>query len=198
LEILVMPLKGVILDIDGTLVLSNDAHAQAWVEAFAEFGYSIKFEDVRPLIGMGGDQIIPKFAPGLSDKEGKGKEIADRRKELVITKYGPRLSPANGTRELLLKMRSDGLQLIIASSATAQELSVLLQAARVDELLTQDEATTSSDAEASKPEPDIVQAALSKSAMQPQEVIMLGDTPYDIEAAKKSGSGCYRCSLQRV
>ena len=182
-----MPLKGVILDIDGTLVLSNDAHAQAWVEAFAEFGYSIKFEDVRPLIGMGGDQIIPKFAPGLSDKEGKGKEIADRRKELVITQYGPRLSPANGTRELLLKMRSDGLQLIIASSATAQELSVLLQAARVDDLLTQDEATTSSDAEASKPEPDIVQAALSKSAMQPQEVIMLGDTPYDIEAAKKAG-----------
>ena len=68
-----MGLRGVIFDVDGTLVLSNDAHAQAWVEAFAAFGYEVKFEQVRPLIGMGGDQIIPKFAPGLSDEQGKGK-----------------------------------------------------------------------------------------------------------------------------
>jgi beta-phosphoglucomutase-like phosphatase (HAD superfamily) len=57
-----MPLQGVMIDVDGTLVLSNDAHAQAWVEVFAEFGYDVKFEQVRPMIGMGGDQIIPKFA----------------------------------------------------------------------------------------------------------------------------------------
>ncbi|MCU0533615.1 MAG: HAD family hydrolase [Hydrococcus sp. Prado102] len=182
-----MSLQGAILDVDGTLVLSNDAHAQAWVEAFAAFGYSIEFEQVRPLIGMGGDQIVPKFAPGLSDKEGKGKEIADRRKELIIDKYGPNLSPAKGTRDLILKMQSQGLHLIIASSATEQELSVLLKAAEVDDLLSQDEATTSSDAESSKPEPDIVEAALNKSDMQPQQAIMLGDTPYDIESANKAG-----------
>lgn len=182
-----MSLQGAILDVDGTLVLSNDVHAQAWVEAFADFGYSVEFEQVRPLIGMGGDQIVPKFAPGLSDKEGKGKEIADRRKELIINKYGPNLSPAKGTRDLILKMQSQGLHLIIASSATEQELSVLLKAARVDDLLSQEEATTSSDAEASKPEPDIVEAALNKFDMQPQQVVMLGDTPYDIESANKAG-----------
>jgi HAD superfamily hydrolase (TIGR01509 family) len=190
-----MALEGVILDVDGTLVLSNDAHAQGWVEAFAAFGYEVKFEQVRPLIGMGADQIVPKFAPGLSGKSGKGKEIADRRKELIINKFGPNLAPTNGARQLVAKMREQGLRLLIASSATSQELTILLKAAQVDDLLSQDEATTSSDAEASKPAPDIVEAALSKLEMQPDQVVMLGDTPYDVESAKKAGVGviAFRC-----
>lgn len=190
-----MAYQSVILDVDGTLVLSNDAHAQAWVEAFAFFGYEVKFEQVRPLIGMGGDHIIPKFALGLSDQEGKGKKIADKRKELIINKFGTNLTPTNGARQLILKMLSVGLRLIIASSATSQELSVLLKAAQVDDLLSQDEATTSSDAEASKPDPGIVKAALNKLNMQPSKVVMLGDTPYDVESANKAGVGviAFRC-----
>lgn len=190
-----MALQGVILDVDGTLVLSNDAHAKAWVEAFAAFGYEVKFEEVRPLIGMGGDQIVPKFAPGLSGNEGKGKEIGDRRKELILNKYGSNLAPAQGARELIQKMQDEGLRLLIASSATSQELSILLKAASVDDLLSQDDATTSSDAEKSKPEPDIVEAALSKIGMQANQVLMLGDTPYDIESAAKAGVGviAFRC-----
>lgn len=190
-----MALQGAILDVDGTLVLSNDAHAQGWVEAFAAFGYEVKFEQVRPLIGMGGDQIVPKFAPGLDSKEGKGKEIADRRKELIINKFGSNLVPTNGARELLQKMQQEGLRLLIATSATSQELSVLLKAARVDDLLSQDEAATSSDAEKSKPEPDIVEVALSKLRMQPDSTVMLADTPYDIESADKAGVGviAFRC-----
>ena len=182
-----MAIQGVILDVDGTLVLSNDAHAQAWVEAFADFGYEVKFQEVRPLIGMGGDQIVPKFAPGLSSKEGKGKEIGDRRKELIITKFGPNLAPAKGARQLIAKMQEQNLRLLIATSATSQELSVLLKAAQVDDLLNPEEATTSSDAEASKPAPDVVEAALSKLQMQPNQVVMVGDTPYDIESASKAG-----------
>ncbi|MEH2124904.1 HAD family hydrolase [Nostoc sp.] len=182
-----MAYQGVILDVDGTLVISNDAHAQSWVEAFAAFGYEVKFEQVRPLIGMGGDQIIPKFAPGLSHRLGKGKEIADKRKELIVNKFATNLAPANGTRQLILKMLSVGLRLIIATSASSEELSVLLKAAQVDDLLSQDEAATSSDAEASKPDPDIVEAALSKLNIQASSVVMLGDTPYDIESANKAG-----------
>ena len=190
-----MAVEGVLLDVDGTLVLSNDAHAQAWVEAFAAFGYEVKFEQVRPLIGMGGDQIVPKFAPGLSGNEGKGKVIADRRKELILNKFGSSLAPANGARELIEKMQQQSLRLVIASSATSQELSVLLKAARVDDLLSQVEATTSSDAEESKPEPDLVEAALNKIGMQANSVVMLGDTPYDIESASKAGVGviAFRC-----
>jgi HAD superfamily hydrolase (TIGR01509 family) len=190
-----MAVQGVILDIDGTLVISNDAHAQGWVEAFAAFGYDVKFEQVRPLIGMGGDQIVPKFAPGLSGKEGKGKEIADRRKELIINKFGKNLAPAPGSRQLLLKIQDQGLRMIIATSATSEELEVLLKAAQVDDILNKDEAATSSDAKASKPDPDIVEAALSKLGMQPSDVVMLGDTPYDIESASKAGVAviAFRC-----
>jgi len=188
-----MALQGVILDVDGTLVLSNDAHAQAWVDAFAGFGYEVPFEQVRPLIGMGGDQVIPQMVPGLTDEEGDGKAISERRKELIINRYGPKLQPANGSRQLILKMKDAGLKLVIASSATSQELEVLLQAAQVDGLI--DEVTTSSDAEASKPAPDIVEVALSKLQIEPDQVLMLGDTPYDIQsaAAAKVGMIAVRC-----
>jgi len=184
-----MELKAVLLDIDGTLVLSNDAHAQAWVEAFAAYGYDVPFEKVRPLIGMGGDQVLPKMVPGLNDEEGDGKAIAEKRKELIIERFGPTLAPTKGARELILRMQEAGLHLLIATSATSQELSVLLKAAQVDDLLNKDEAATSSDAEASKPAPDIVEAALSKLKMEPSEVLMIADTPYDIQSAKGAGVG---------
>lgn len=177
--------QGVLLDVDGTLVLSNDAHAQAWIEAFAAYSYQIAFDQVRPMIGMGGDQIIPKLIPGLDAEKGTGKAIADYRKRLVLERFAPQLTAANGSRALVQRLRDDGLELIIASSASQQELGVLLKAAQVDDLIQQ--ATTSSDADNSKPDPDIVQAALKKGNLQPDQVVMLGDTPYDIESAGKAG-----------
>ncbi len=190
-----MAIQGVLLDIDGTLVLSNDAHAQAWVEAFAEYGYEIKFEDVRPLIGMGGDQLIPRILPELSGKEGVGKKAADRRKELIIEKFSAKLAPAPGSRELVQRLKQEGFKLVVASSASSEELSSLLKAAGVEDLLSEEPKTTSSDAEATKPEPDLVQVALSKGQLQPEQAIMLGDTPYDIQAASKAGVGviAFRC-----
>jgi len=190
-----MTIQGVLLDIDGTLVLSNDAHAQAWVESFAEYGYKINFEDVRPLIGMGGDQLIPQILPELSGKEGVGKKAADRRKDLIIEKFSAKLAPAPGSRELVQRLKQDGFKLVVASSATSQELSSLLKAGEVEDLLAEEPTTTSSDAEASKPEPDLVQSALSKGKLQPEQAIMLGDTPYDIQAASKTGVGviAFRC-----
>jgi HAD superfamily hydrolase (TIGR01509 family) len=182
-----MAVQGVILDVDGTLVLSNDAHAQAWVDAYAEYGYEVSFDKVRVLIGMGGDQLMPKVTPELTKDEGDGKAISERRKELIINRYGPKVVPANGARQLIQRMKDDGLRLIIASSATSQELEVLLKAASVDDLI--NEVTSSSDAEASKPAPDIVEAALNKLQMQPDQVLMLGDTPYDIQSASAAGVG---------
>jgi HAD superfamily hydrolase (TIGR01509 family) len=180
-----MRLKGVILDVDGTLVLSNDAHARAWVEGFAEFGYTVPFERVRGLIGMGGDKLLPELVPGLSDQEGIGKQIAERRKQLFAERYANTLQPARGARELLLRLQADGLELAVASSAKAEELEQLLKAAQVEDLIR--EATTSSDAEESKPAPDIVGAALHKLGLDSREVLMLGDTPYDIQSAGGCG-----------
>lgn len=178
-------MRGVLLDVDGTLVLSNDLHAQSWVEAFAKFGYEVEFDSVRPLIGMGGDKIIAKLAPGLSKEEGTGKDISQYRSQLFEDKYVSRLESAPGSRELVMSLQERGLKLLVASSAKSEELGYLLKAAKVDDLLT--EATTSSDADESKPDPDIVQAALAKIGLPAQEVIMIGDTPYDIEAAARSG-----------
>lgn len=180
-----MALQGVLLDVDGTLVLSNDIHAQAWVDAFAAFGYMVPFDKVRPLIGMGGDHIIPRFAPGLNDQEGQGKAIADYRKSLIRNQFADQIKPANGARDLVQKMQDSGLKLTIASSANPEELGLLLKAADVEDLI--QDATTSGDADSSKPAPDIVEAALAKSHLQADRVIMLGDTPYDIESAGKAG-----------
>jgi HAD superfamily hydrolase (TIGR01549 family) len=190
-----MAIAGVLLDVDGTLVLSNDAHAHAWVEAFADYGYEIKFADVRSLIGMGGDQLVPRIVPQLSGKEGVGKLVAKRRKELIMEKFSPNLAPAPGARELIQRLQQDGFKLVVASSATSQELSSLLKAGEVEDLLDKEPTTTSSDTDASKPEPDLVQSALNKGQLPPDRTIMLGDTPYDIQAASSAGVGviAFRC-----
>ncbi len=180
-----MALSGVILDVDGTLVLSNDVHAQGWVEAFAAYGYDIPFEQVRPMIGMGGDQIMPKLVPELNSEAGTGKQISDHRKELILNKFSSRLAPTQGARDLVQKLRNKGLHLIVASSASEQEMEMLLKVAQVEDLL--QEFTTSNDAERSKPAPDIVAVALNKAHLDPAETVMLGDAPYDIESAGKAG-----------
>lgn len=176
-------LKSVLLDIDGTLLLSNDAHAQAWVEALEEYGYTIPFERIQPLIGMGGDKLLAKIIPGLSDSHGLGKEIAEQRKKIFLEKYAPTLQPAPGGRDLVLRIREDHLQPVIATSAKSEELEALLEAAQIADLV--EDQVTSDDASESKPDPDIVQAAVEKSGVEADETIMIGDTPYDIESAKK-------------
>ena len=181
-------IKGILFDIDGTLVLSNDAHAHAWEEAFAEYGYEVPFDIIRKHMGMGGDKLIPTLFPKLNDSEGDGKLIAERRKEIFMDKYAGSLKPAPGARKLVEAVQSAGLKTMVASSASEKELQVLLKAAQVEDLLTQ--ATTSDDAQNSKPDPDIVEVALRKIGLTPEEVGMVGDTPFDIKAAAKAGVPC--------
>lgn len=181
-----MTIEGVLLDVDGTLILSNDAHAQAWVDAFATGGYDmVTFEQVRPLIGMGGDRLMSIVVPGLSDEEGRGKTISQYRSKLFLSEFVDQVQPAQGARDLVLKLQSCGLKVIVASSAKPEELGSLLKAAQVDDLLP--EATTSGDVENSKPSPDIVEAALNKIGLSADRVVMIGDTPYDVEAAGRAG-----------
>lgn len=182
-----MAIRGVLLDIDGTLVLSNDAHAHAWVAAYHDFGYDVPFERVRPLIGMGGDKLMATVTPDLSSGEGAGKQISERRKQIFLTRYAGSLEPAPGARDLLLYLRDHGVQMVAASSAKRDELDALLKAARVDDILR--ETTTASDVAQSKPSPDIVAVALRKLGLPAGQALMLGDTPYDIESASTCGLG---------
>jgi HAD superfamily hydrolase (TIGR01509 family) len=176
-------LQGVIFDIDGTLVDSNDAHAQSWVDTFAEAGYDVQFEAVRPLIGVGADKLLPKTI-GIRHDSQEGKKLSERRSEIFRKKYLPNLRPLEGSRALVLRVRSEGLKAIVATSAKDEELKGLLEAAEVADLM--EEKATASDAKRSKPDPDIVEAAIEESGISPQNLVMIGDTPYDIEAASKA------------
>jgi HAD superfamily hydrolase (TIGR01509 family) len=178
------PVRGVLLDIDGTLVDSNDAHARAWVQALAEAGRDVPFETVRPLIGMGGDKLLPKVC-GLDAAAGEGKRVSERRGEIFLAEYLPRLRPTRGAKELLERLSERGLRLVVASSAKKGELDPLMRLCGADRVC--ESATSSDDAEASKPDPDILHAALQSLGMPAAQAVMIGDTPYDIEAARRAG-----------
>ena len=179
------PLRAVLFDVDGTLIDSNDAHARAWEDVFREEGYAARFADVRPLIGMGGDKLLPTVI-GVDAESERGKALGERRKRIFKERYLPRLRPFPGARALLERMRAAGLTLVVATSAQEDELAGLLDAAGVADLFA--ETTTSSDADSSKPDPDIIEAALERAGrVAPDGALMVGDTPYDVEAAKRAG-----------
>lgn len=177
-------IEAVLLDIDGTLLDSNDAHAQAWSDALREAGREIGSEAVLPLVGMGSDKLLPKLTGIEADSE-EGKRLVERRMEIFEKVYLPAIRPFPGARALLERMRQDGLRLVVATSANDRELSGLLGVLGARWLI--DEKTSSNDAERSKPDPDIVSAAVRKSGVPASRCVMLGDTPYDVEAARKAG-----------
>jgi HAD superfamily hydrolase (TIGR01509 family) len=174
----------IILDVDGTLVDSNDAHARAWVDAFAEGGMAVSFEQVRRAIGMGGDKLVPHVA-GISEDSPQGRRISDRRGDIFKSRYLPHLRPFPRVRELIEQFARDGFTIVVASSAKKEELRPLLDIAGVTDLI--EARTSSDDADESKPDPDIVVAALKQSGVSAATAIMLGDTPYDVEAAQRAG-----------
>ena len=176
-------LHTVLLDIDGTLIDSNDAHARAWVDSLRAHGYIVPFEQVRPLIGMGGDKVLPMLT-GLDPDSGEADRIAATRSELFLERELPTLRPTRGARALLEHMLGVGLELTVATSAKEDEVRALLEQAGVSDLIQL--ASSADDAERSKPDPDIVQAALRLSRSQAAHSAMLGDTPYDVEAAARA------------
>lgn len=178
------PPRVVIFDVDGTLIDSNEAHARAWVDALEEFGFDIPFERVRPLIGMGGDKLIRGLA-GLAHNEDPGRAIGERRGEIFRARYLGTLMPFPRARELVQRVRSAGLRAVVATSSQAEDLRALLAVARVEDLF--GSTATASDAANSKPDPDIVRAAVQQSGHRAEQCVMIGDTPYDVEAATAAG-----------
>ena len=176
-------LRTVLLDIDGTLIDSNDAHARAWVDSLRAHGYVVPLEQVRPLIGMGGDKVLPELT-GLDPKSGEAKRMGETRSELFLERELRTLQPTRGARALLEHMLGVGLELAVATSAKEDEVRALLEQAGVSDLIHL--ASSADDAERSKPDPDIVQAALRLSRSQAAHSAMIGDTPYDVEAAARA------------
>ncbi len=177
-------LKAVLCDIDGTLVDSNHLHGEAWQRTFEHFGIHVTLDQAIHQIGKGGDQVIPTFVP-KEDVERLEKPLKEYRSDLFHREYFSQIKPFPGARELLVKIKDSGLRISIATSADKDDLAKLEGIANITDLIEKE--ASSADAEQSKPEPDIFQAALSKLGIKPDEAIALGDTPWDIQAAQKAG-----------
>lgn len=179
-----MALKAVLLDMDGTLLDSNSFHAESWVRTLNHFGFVATFEAVVKQIGKGGEYLLPMFVP--EDKlKSMEKEINAYRKRLFHREYIDRIVPFADARRLLERMRAQGLRLAVATSGEKADLEVFKTLLKIHDLVEED--VTADDAERPKPEPDIFQAALKTLQVDASEALALGDTPWDVEAAKKAG-----------
>jgi len=176
----------VLFDVDGTLIDSNGAHASAWTQALQHQGFRVRLEDVRRRIGMGGDKLLPAVA-GIAEDSEEGKAVVSEKKA-IFSSLLPALQSTPGARALVEHLAASGVDLVIATSADDKELDAVLTQAGVADLFPT--RTSKDDANESKPDPDIVQAALHKAQARPERTVMIGDTPYDIEAAARAGIVC--------
>ncbi|MBF9196453.1 HAD family hydrolase [Microvirga terrestris] len=177
-------IKAAIFDIDGTLIDTVDLHAEAWVKALEHFGFEIAFQDLRSQIGKGGDQILHGLLPP-DVIEKRGDAIKDFRSDLFKREYLQRARAFPTVRNLFERIRAAGQNAVLASSGNADEVETYKGIAGIADLI--DSATSSDDAERSKPFPDIFEAALAKLApLASHEAVVIGDTPYDAEAARKA------------
>lgn len=175
-----MAYDAVILDVDGTLVDSNDAHAHAWTEAFTAAGIAVPYSRARRLIGMGGDLLVPAAAM-LDLDDPRGPIIEAQRAATFKARWLGEVKPMPRARAFVEALLGHGLRVAVASAASGDELGALLRLAEVDDLI--DIRTSSDDAAWSKPNPDILFAALARIPCPPDRAVFIGDTPYDLEAA---------------
>ncbi|MBB5712636.1 HAD family hydrolase [Sphingomonas xinjiangensis] len=179
-----MAIKAVLFDIDGTLVDSNDYHVTAWKEAFAGVGAQFDRQVIHDQIGKGTDMLVPTLLPG-TDEEALEK-LGEAHGEAFKSKFLGQVKPFPMARELLQRVQQAGQQVVLASSASKAELDHYLDLLDARDIVL--ETTSADDVENTKPAPDIFATALKKIApLSAHEVIVVGDTPYDIEAAKKCG-----------
>ena len=120
-----------VLDIDGTIVDSNDAHAKAWMQAFAQYGHAVDFHEVRKRIGMGGHKLLRQVA-GIDCESAEGRRISASRRSIFSADFLPRLQPTPGARHMIEWLRHEGVVIAIATSAECEEVNGLLKAAGVD------------------------------------------------------------------
>jgi HAD superfamily hydrolase (TIGR01549 family) len=175
-------IRGVIFDLDGTLVDSNELHVLAWHDTFRHFHKDIPLERLREQIGKGGDQYLPVF---LNEREMRefGEEADRYRGEVFKKNYLPHVKPFPKVRELFERLRADGKKIALASSGKETEVRHYAKLLDIGGLF--DSMTTVDQVAQSKPKADVFIAALNLLALSPSEAVAIGDTPYDVAAAKK-------------
>jgi HAD superfamily hydrolase (TIGR01549 family) len=181
-------LQGLLFDVDGTLVDSNDHHVRCWVEAFAYFGKEFEYDVIHRQIGKGADLVIPDM---LQAKEIRrfGEDLKKYRSKLYREKYLPDVKPFPFASGLFESLRKSGVKIALASSSDAEEVKYYTRLLGVEKLI--EGSTSKGDAKQSKPSPEIFEAALQRAGSDPEFTFVVGDTPYDILAA-------HRCALPVV
>jgi HAD superfamily hydrolase (TIGR01509 family) len=172
-----------ILDVDGTLVDTNYHHAIAWFRAFRRHFLTLQVWRIHRHIGMGGDQLVAAIA-GDEVEERLGDSIREAESELYRELIGE-VQPMEGSRRLIEDLREADNKVVLASSAKEWEIEHYLELLDAKEIV--DAWTTSDDVEQTKPEPDLVHAALDKVGGRPEDAMLIGDTVWDVEAAHRAG-----------
>lgn len=172
-----------ILDIDGTLVDTNYHHAIAWYRAFRQFDIVLPLWLIHRHIGMGGDQMVAALTDERTE-DAHGDDIRAAEKTLY-SQLIDEVQPMEGSRELIEQLKARGHTVVLASSAKEDEVEHYLDLLDARELA--DDWTTSADVESTKPAPDLVSSALQKAGASADDAVMVGDTPWDVEAALKAG-----------
>lgn len=179
-----MAVKAVLFDIDGTLVDSNDFHVTAWQQVFAEAGHDFAWETIHAQVGKGGDMLVPSLLPQASAAQVEA--LAKAHGEAFRSRFIAQVRPFPQARALLQRVHDAGQQIALASSASQQDLDHYLELLDIGTLVAA--TTTADDVAKTKPAPDIVAAALRKlGSVDAEEAMMIGDTPYDIAAARQCG-----------
>jgi membrane protein len=176
-------LQAILFDIDGTLVDSNNYHVLAWAEVFHAAGHDFRLSELHAHIGKGADNYVQALLPDATDEEAEA--LGEEHGRLFANQYSARLKAFSGAHGLLQRCRDEGLQVMLATSASGKEVERHLDVLQARELV--HGWTSADDVGCSKPCPDVFETAARKAGVAPSAAIAVGDTPYDIEAAGAAG-----------
>ena len=173
----------VLFDLDGTLVDSNDEHAKAWVDVFAEYGHQLDFSIIKSLIGLGGDKLIEQAIGSVPDEQAEAMD--KRRSEVFRDKYLQDVYPVDKANELIVLLKERGLTVLLATAAGKEDREALLKRGGLEGQF--QGGADADQVEESKPAPDTLLVCLEGHELEPSQCLLIGDTPYDGEAAHRAG-----------
>jgi HAD superfamily hydrolase (TIGR01509 family) len=176
---------GVLFDLDGTLVDTTYLHAVAWTRALREAGHPVETAAVHRAVGMTGDALIPHV---VGPHDPVSDDAVKERYSQLYHAARDQVVAFGGARALLARVRAQGSRVVIVTSASEGDLGPLLSVLDADDLL--DVVTNSSDAQESKPSPDLVEAALDKAGLEASQVVFVGDSVWDVESSGRLGIPC--------
>ncbi len=178
-----MPIKAMLFDIDGSLADSNDLHVDTWEEVFRAKGIVVPRKDIHAQIGKGGDLLVPALVPGANEETAK--TLGDAHGAVFKKQHLEKVKPFPKVHELLQAVHDANVRIVLASSASKEELKHYIDLFDASSLV--DAQTSIEDVETSKPAPDIFKVALQRAGVAPDQALAIGDSPYDVESAGKSG-----------